>query len=118
MKMHRLENYDPDGTLRDSCESTNIRNLISIRDYIHESDNYTGDIKSKIIFNGNRDLLKQFSSAANQYMHKNKLYEFIYPDGEVEYMILTRKQYVEELTRLKEIHGKKLKAMDIGKYLS
>jgi len=115
MKMHRLENYDPDGTLRDSCESTNIRNLISIRD---ESDNYTGDIKSKIIFNGNRDLLKQFSSAANQYMHNNKLYEFVYPYGEVEYMILTRKQYVEELERLKEIHGKKLKAMDIGKYLS
>jgi hypothetical protein len=46
------------------------------------------------------------------------MYEFVYPYGEVEYMILTRKQYVEELARLKKIHGKKLKAMDIGKYLS
>jgi len=117
MKMHRLENYDPDGTLRDKCESTSVSTLISvIRDMENLAKYYTSTsglegVTSKIIFEGNRDFLNQIDD-------KNKLYEFIFPDGEIEYMILTRKQYVEELARLKEIHGKKIKSMDIGKYLS
>ena len=117
MKMHRLENYDPDGTLRDKCESTSVITLISvIKDMENLAKYYTNTsglegVTSKIIFNGNRDILNLIND-------NNKLYEFVYPYGEVEYMILTRKQYAEELARLKKIHGKKLKAMDIGKYLS